>query len=304
MTGIFSGNLAVNKVYLGRTPIKKVYVGSVLVYEEAEPESFIPGNNILSSASRMCIILPNGEYAATDWGNHCVKIFNSDGTLKLSYGSSGNGSGKFQNPYGIVRDSDGYLYITDYRGQSSSYYLQKLSYDGQQISFVSQLQVPGGGAQISYSSGRDALILNAYGSGKIIQVPRDLSGYTQIRSSVSLSIGNSFTADGLTLYHSMYSSGIQKSVYNSVNDTTPVTNTTVVSGASGTTQGLALSDDESYLLYVDNTNKCIKKVDLSNNNVTTVVADMFAYSITNNGNNRFTWVGGSSDSTSICRLDL
>lgn len=48
-----------------------------------------------------------------DTAEHCVKLFNPDGTLHSTFGQRGNGEGEFNYPTMIWRGKDGTLYVTD-----------------------------------------------------------------------------------------------------------------------------------------------------------------------------------------------
>ena len=48
-----------------------------------------------------------------EYGNHCVSVFTTDGKFVCSFGAEGND--RLNGPRGISMDSDGYLYVCDYR---------------------------------------------------------------------------------------------------------------------------------------------------------------------------------------------
>ena len=49
-----------------------------------------------------------------DSGNNCICIFRLDGSFVAKFGKEGGVDGDFKFPYGIVTDSDGFVYICDY----------------------------------------------------------------------------------------------------------------------------------------------------------------------------------------------
>ena len=53
------------------------------------------------------------EIAITDWGNHKVHIFNSDGNYLRSFGRKGNNRGEFNYPKGIGFHKDGNIFVVD-----------------------------------------------------------------------------------------------------------------------------------------------------------------------------------------------
>ena len=53
------------------------------------------------------------EIAVTEFFNHRVSVFSSDGTHLRSFGRYGNNNGEFQNPTGIAFDSHGNIVVAD-----------------------------------------------------------------------------------------------------------------------------------------------------------------------------------------------
>ena len=299
MGSIKIGSTAVKRVYVGSTTIMKVYVGSTLIWSN---EAYKVSSVTVGSSSRGMILLNTGEYAVTDFSNHCIKIFKADGTLKLTYGSQGSGTNQFVNPYGICQDKNNYIYVTEYNGASAGY-IRKFSYNGTAITYVSRIKMPSSLHQISYNKTRDKLIVCGYNYGEVYQVPTDLSTYTTL-ASLSLLVGASMTSDGKTLYYTGYYGDIRKATYSSATATSASSTTTIYSGDTSETHGIALSDDDSYFLYVDYINKRIQRWTISTGTQDTVVSGLYAMSIMNNGGNVFTFTGGASDTTSLYRLDM
>jgi len=54
-----------------------------------------------------------GIWAATDFSNHCVYIFDNEDRLLRKFGSLGNKNGQFTNPCGLTFDSKNFLYVAD-----------------------------------------------------------------------------------------------------------------------------------------------------------------------------------------------
>ena len=50
----------------------------------------------------------------TEYGNHCVSVFTSQGGYLTSFGHHGKGPQQFQSPYGITVDKSGMVYVCDY----------------------------------------------------------------------------------------------------------------------------------------------------------------------------------------------
>ena len=53
------------------------------------------------------------EIAVTDWGNHRVQIFNSDGSYLRSFGQLGNRNGEFNRPRGVAFHKNGNIFVAD-----------------------------------------------------------------------------------------------------------------------------------------------------------------------------------------------
>ncbi|XP_022794156.1 E3 ubiquitin-protein ligase TRIM71-like, partial [Stylophora pistillata] len=54
------------------------------------------------------------EIAVTEWDNHRVQVFSSDGTYLRSFGSKGDRQGEFNNPTGIAFDKNNNIIVVDY----------------------------------------------------------------------------------------------------------------------------------------------------------------------------------------------
>ena len=83
----------------------------------------------------------------TDWGNHRVSVFSSDGTHLRSFGRVGNNNGEFRYPEGIALDSHGNIVVADclnHRVQVFDRYGNFLSKFGEYGSRNNQLQFPEG----------------------------------------------------------------------------------------------------------------------------------------------------------------
>ena len=49
----------------------------------------------------------------SEWGNHRVSVFTSEGQFVTSFGGLGEGPGQFVYPYGLAVDSSGVVYVCD-----------------------------------------------------------------------------------------------------------------------------------------------------------------------------------------------
>ncbi|XP_070546613.1 tripartite motif-containing protein 2-like [Ptychodera flava] len=59
----------------------------------------------------------NGNVYVTDRGGHCVRVFEQNGKYLKSFGSEGEGRGKFNQPWGVVIGSNGIVYVADRNNQ-------------------------------------------------------------------------------------------------------------------------------------------------------------------------------------------
>ena len=87
------------------------------------------------------------EIAVTEWGNHRVSVFSSDGTHLRSFGWEGKKNGEFKFPSGITFDSHGNVVVADcwnHRVQVFDRNGNFLSKFGEQGSRDNQLQYPEG----------------------------------------------------------------------------------------------------------------------------------------------------------------
>ncbi|XP_055500250.1 tripartite motif-containing protein 2 isoform X1 [Leucoraja erinacea] len=56
----------------------------------------------------------NNEIIVTDFHNHSVKVFNTDGEFVLKFGSNGEGNGQFNAPTGVAVDANGNIIVADW----------------------------------------------------------------------------------------------------------------------------------------------------------------------------------------------
>ena len=87
------------------------------------------------------------EIAVTEWGNHRVSVFSSDGTHLRSFGRCGKNNGEFQRPTGITFDSLGHIVVADFKNHRVQVFDRNgnfLSKFGEQGSRDNQLKYPEG----------------------------------------------------------------------------------------------------------------------------------------------------------------
>ncbi|KAM9769128.1 tripartite motif-containing protein 2 isoform 1-T4 [Menidia menidia] len=56
----------------------------------------------------------NNEIIVTDFHNHSVKVFNTEGEFLLKFGSNGEGNGQFNAPTGVAVDINGNIIVADW----------------------------------------------------------------------------------------------------------------------------------------------------------------------------------------------
>ena len=98
------------------------------------------------------------EIAVTEWGNHRVSVFSSDGTHLRSFGREGRNQGEFNSPSGIAFDNNGNIIVADSnnnRVQVFSGNGEFLSKFGEKGNLDHQLQNPEG---LSVTSNGDIIV--------------------------------------------------------------------------------------------------------------------------------------------------
>ena len=115
------------------------------------------------------------EMAVTDWGNHRVSLFSSDGTHLRSFGRRGRNNGEFQNPTGIAFDSHGNIVVAEsfnHRVQVFDRNGNFLSKFGEQGSLDHQLSKPQG---LSINGNGDIIVADK--GNKLIKIFSSSGGY-------------------------------------------------------------------------------------------------------------------------------
>jgi len=74
----------------------------------------------------------SGEIVVVEYGNHCVSIFDQNGTKIRTFGSEGSARGQFKGPFGVTIDSAGNILIAD----GSNHRIQKFTAEGKFITAV------------------------------------------------------------------------------------------------------------------------------------------------------------------------
>ena len=57
--------------------------------------------------------IPGGGVVVSDWKQHRVKVFSSDGRMTRQYGGYGSGEGQLDHPYGVCVDAYGHIIVAD-----------------------------------------------------------------------------------------------------------------------------------------------------------------------------------------------
>ena len=69
------------------------------------------GTNKLCTLNSMCV---SGQYVyVTDFGNHNISVFTTEGEYVTSFGKKGSNNGEFNGPWGVCTDMDGFIYVCD-----------------------------------------------------------------------------------------------------------------------------------------------------------------------------------------------
>ncbi len=56
----------------------------------------------------------SGLIYVSEYGNHRISVFTSEGQFISTFGRRGSGPGEFNNPRGLAVNKDGILYVCDY----------------------------------------------------------------------------------------------------------------------------------------------------------------------------------------------
>ena len=100
------------------------------------------------------------EIAVTEFWNHRVSVFSSDGTHLRSFGRAGENNGQFQFPTGIAFDSHGNIVVADSNNHKVKVFDRNgnfLSKFGEQESLDNQLEFPQG---LSINDNGDIIVAN------------------------------------------------------------------------------------------------------------------------------------------------
>lgn len=264
-------------------------------------------------------LLPNGEYVAAFPTLNGIKIFNSNGSIKIEYGSRGVDPGQFITPSALCIDPDnGNIYVgcADIANTSPNY-ITELSYNGTDITYITRRAVNSDQIRdIVYNSTRNSLIVAAsnindsYGS--VVQLPKDLSGYGTALVARANRISSSnvdMSPDGTILLVMSHNGNYynKKMVYDSAYSTSATTVEDLsICQEFPTPQRFRYSDDGTFIVFSDTTTSRLYKVDLNTEELTILDSDApNVQHIINNGNNRFTYVCYVSSSQSrFKRIDL
>jgi len=90
---------------------------------------------------------PKGNILVSDFDNHRIQIFNSDGQFLSTFGSYGNRNGQFNRPFGIAINSKGNIVISEF----ANHRIQVVDSEG---NFISKFGSKGNGnGQFNYPCG-------------------------------------------------------------------------------------------------------------------------------------------------------
>ncbi len=56
----------------------------------------------------------DNDIIVSDFHNHQVKVYDSEGNFKFAFGSNGEGNGQFNAPTGVAVDSKGNILVADW----------------------------------------------------------------------------------------------------------------------------------------------------------------------------------------------
>jgi len=71
------------------------------------------GDGQLNFPTGIAVDSSSGNVYVTDWGNHRIQKFDSNGKFLAKWGSQGTADGQFRGPQGVAVDSSGNVYVVD-----------------------------------------------------------------------------------------------------------------------------------------------------------------------------------------------
>ena len=74
----------------------------------------------------------NGEIVVVEYGNHCVSVFDHNGTKIRTFGTEGSAQGQLKGPFGVAIDSVGNILVVD----TGNHRIQKFTAEGKFIGAV------------------------------------------------------------------------------------------------------------------------------------------------------------------------
>lgn len=78
---------------------------------KSQPQSLL---NLFLPGPHFAAVNHNNEIIVTDFHNHSVKVFNTEGEFLLKFGSNGEGNGQFNAPTGVAVDINGNIIVADW----------------------------------------------------------------------------------------------------------------------------------------------------------------------------------------------
>lgn len=71
-------------------------------------------DNLHLAGPHFVAINADNHIIVSDFHNHKIKVFDSDGTFLHSFGSNGEGNGQFNAPTGVAVDKMGNILVADW----------------------------------------------------------------------------------------------------------------------------------------------------------------------------------------------
>lgn len=123
-----------DNVYIVDSELARVFI----VEKNKEQAKVVPLEQALTQPTSVVIDSASGDLYITDTAEHQVKVFSSDGKLKMVIGKRGKAKGEFNFPTMIWQDKSGQLYVND----SLNFRIQVFSRQG---NFIRYFGKQGGG---------------------------------------------------------------------------------------------------------------------------------------------------------------
>jgi sugar lactone lactonase YvrE len=137
----------------------------------------------------------NCRFLVADSGNNRIQVFDQYGNFISTYGTIGSGNGQFNNPQGLVVDSNGNVIVAD----SNNNRLQILNFNGTNLTFVKDITSNFSNPTGLAAYGTNYIIVTDTGNNKIKLLDRQGNLITEYSGPNDGHIGNFYQPRGVAV---------------------------------------------------------------------------------------------------------